>query len=100
MLLEVCVNNFDNRTVLLDPCIVQLGNLGTTTGFFDFGICLARKSYNFSNVPQDVDTMQVDGMNLSIYFGIFGNNEQQIFLRNTFDLGTHRLLECKDCWNN
>ena len=96
MLLEVCVNNFDNRTVLLDPCIVQLGNLGTTTGFFYFGICLGRKSYNFSNVSQDVDTTQVDGMTLSIYCCIFGNNERQICRRNTFDLGTRRLLECKD----
>ena len=94
------MNNFDNRSVLLGPCIVQLGSLGTTTGFFYFGICLARNFYNFSNVPQNVDTKQVDGMNLSIYVRIFGNNEFQIFRRGTFEAGTRRLLECKDFWNN
>ena len=92
------MNNFGNRSVLPGPCIVPLGSLGTTTGFFYFGICLARNFYNFSNVPQDEDTKQVDGMNLSIYVRIFGNNEWQIFLRYTFDLGI-RLLECKDFWN-
>ena len=94
------MNNFDNRSVLLGPCIVQLGNLGTTTGLIYFDTCLARNYYKLSNVPQNVDTKQVDGMNLSIYVRIFGNNERQIFRRDTFDPGTRRLLECKDFWNN